>query len=218
MASAGDIAIYFREDCRPLRDSLQLEMVVAQYWLRIRDVVTTAGMPVGHIVAAGVVAELEREGDPLSCAILRGLARLAPGPTGRRAAESAACLSASAVEPPEQFADVGDARPVGAWRARDATEDDYALFAEFEHARGGRHVLALFVIPEGGGTVKHIGLLGPMSTIDLNTSFRPGAVECLALPTAAELMRTTLTRTYGPLLERTDDYRVLVAAARAAGV
>lgn len=43
VASARDVAIYFREDCRTLCDSLQLEMVVAQYCLRIRDVVTTAG-------------------------------------------------------------------------------------------------------------------------------------------------------------------------------
>jgi hypothetical protein len=70
------VAIYFREDCRTLRDSLQLEMVVAQYCLRIRDLLTTARMPVGDVVGAGVVAELEREADPLSHAILRGVAHV----------------------------------------------------------------------------------------------------------------------------------------------
>ena len=60
------MAIYFREDCRTLRDSLQLEMVVAQYCLQIRDVRTTAGVPVGDAVGVGVVAELEGHGDPLS--------------------------------------------------------------------------------------------------------------------------------------------------------
>src|SRR5204863_1848057 len=72
IASSRDVAIYFREDCRTLQDSLQLEMVVAQYLLRIRDVRSSAGVPVGDAVGAGIVAELEGHGDPLSHAILRG--------------------------------------------------------------------------------------------------------------------------------------------------
>ena len=47
IADSGDIAIYLREDCRPLADSLQLEMVVAQYDLRLRDVESPQGIPVG---------------------------------------------------------------------------------------------------------------------------------------------------------------------------
>src|SRR4051812_3871747 len=71
ITAASEVARYFREDCRPLRDSLQLEMVAAQYWLRMRDAVSREGVPVGEAIGAGVVAALERHGDPLSHAILR---------------------------------------------------------------------------------------------------------------------------------------------------
>src|SRR4051794_25145335 len=79
IASTRDVAIYFREDCRTLRDSLQLEMVAAQYLIRMRDVQTSQGVPVGDAATAGVLAELEGHGDPLSHAILRGLAYLGAG-------------------------------------------------------------------------------------------------------------------------------------------
>src|SRR5256885_17027433 len=54
ISSARDIATYFREDCRTLRDSLQLEMVVAQYHLRMQGVLTREGLPVGDVASSGV--------------------------------------------------------------------------------------------------------------------------------------------------------------------
>src|SRR5207244_4857933 len=139
VASARDVAIYFREDCRTLHDSLQLEMVVAQYCLQIRDVVTTAGVPVGDVVGIGVIAELEGHGDPLSHAILRGVAHLGLGETGARSAEAAARLTERVIGLPQQFADVGKSRAVGAWRTRAGLGDEFVFFAEFEHQRGARH-------------------------------------------------------------------------------
>src|SRR4051794_1813225 len=119
IASAREVAGYFREDCRTLRDSLQLEMVVAQYHLRMRDALTSQRIPVGDAVSAGVVAELERHGDPLSHAILRGLGYIATGPTAQRSSEAVARLAERGVGLPRDFADVTEARPVAAWRAID---------------------------------------------------------------------------------------------------
>lgn len=215
VASARDVAIYIREDCRTLRDSLQLEMVVAQYCLRIRDLRTTAGVPVGNPVGANLVAELEREGDPLSHAILRGVARVGLGETAKRSAEAVARLSERAIGLPPAFADVGQARALGAWRVRGDVDGEYALFAEFEHAHGARHTLALYVDPRRGGVVKHLGLLGSMSQIDAAEPFHPEAMESVELPVAGALTREVLGRSYGPSMAGSDDYRVLIAAARA---
>ncbi len=215
IASARDVAIYLREDCRTLRDSLQLEMVVAQYCVRIRDVVTTAGVPVGDVVGVGVVAELEREGDALSHAILRAVAHLGAGETANRGVDAVARLTERATGLPERFADVAKARALGAWRARDGGDGEYAIFADFEHPRGRRHAIALHVDPRNGGVVKHIGLLSPMSELAPDDPFHPNALEPVAISHGGALMREALERSYRPLAAETDDYRVLIAAARA---
>src|SRR4051794_28028318 len=156
IASASEVAGFFREDCRTLRDSLQLEMVVAQYLLRMRDVLTPQGMPVGDAVSAGVTAELEGHGDPLSHAILRGLAYLGTGETAKRSGEAVARLSERGVGLLHKFADVGQARPLGGWRATEGGRaGEYALFVDFEHPLGPGHALALFVEPRRGGVMKH---------------------------------------------------------------
>src|SRR3954471_14357107 len=92
IASASEVAGFFRDDCRTLRDSLQLEMVVAQYLIRMRDVSSPQGVPVGDATSAAVIAELERHADPLSHAILRAVAYLGTGETGQRAADAVARL------------------------------------------------------------------------------------------------------------------------------
>ena len=216
IASARDVAIYFREDCRTLRDSLQLEMVVAQYYLRIRDVRTTGGVPVGDVVGGSVVAELEREADSLSHAILRGLAHLGAGEAAKRSAEAVTRLTEQAIGLPQQFADVCKASALGAWRTRaSGLDSEYALFADFEHPHGPRHAIALFVEPRGRGIVKHIGLLGAMSELDPGEPFHPKALEPVAISHAAVLIRDLLEHSYGPLAADTDDFRVLIASARA---
>lgn len=199
-----------------LDDALQLEMVVAQYCLQIRDVVTRAGMPVGGAVGVGVVAELEGHGDALSHAILRGVAELGMDELAERAAEAAARLAERVVGLPEQFADVAKATAMGAWRTSAGAHDgEYALFAEFEHPRGREHALALYVEPRGGGLVKHIGLLGAMPDVDPDDPFHPAAMEPLAISYAGELIGEVLERSYGTFAAESDDYRALIAAARA---
>lgn len=217
IASARDIAIYFREDCRTLRDSLQVEMVVAQYHLQLRSVRSSQGVPVGDAATAGVIAELEGHGDPLSHAILRGLAHLATGDAVARAAEAAARLEERGVGLPAEFEDVTQASATAAWRATEGAHDgEYALFADFEHPLGRGHSLALFVEPRRGGVVKHIGLLGPTSDLTSDDPFHPSRLEGVEVATAGELLEELLERTYGgPHLSDTDDYRVLIAAARA---
>src|SRR4051794_198176 len=90
VASPRDVARFFRDDCRTLHDSLQLEMVVAQYILRMCEVETPEGVPIGDATCAGVIADLERHGDPLSHSILRALAYLGSGDVATRAADAAA--------------------------------------------------------------------------------------------------------------------------------
>ena len=219
IASGRDVAIYFREDCRTLRDSLQLEMVVAQYCMRMRDVRTTDGVPVGDAVALRVVAELEHEADELSHAILRGIAHIAVGLMAQRSAEAIARLCERAVDLPTQFADVGQAKAIGAWRTQDVEFDgEYALFADFEYPRGADHAIALYAEPKRGGVVKHIGLLRAMRDLDPYEPFHPSAMEELDIPEAGAEIAKLLERTYGALGEETDDFRVLVAAARAKSI
>jgi hypothetical protein len=214
-ASTRDVAIYFREDCRTLRDSLQLEMVVAQYCLRMRDVVTAAGVGVGDLLGVAVVGELEHEGDPLSHAILRGLAHLGIGETAKQSAHAASRLAEREVGLPEQFADVGKARARGAYRTSTEPTGEYVLFADLEHPSGRGHSVALFVEPRGGGVVKHIGLLGPMSDLEPDAPFHPQALETVDDASAGTLMSEVLERAHGPQAAETDDFRVLIAAARA---
>jgi hypothetical protein len=216
IASTREVAAFFRDDCRTLRDSLQLEMVVAQYLLQMRDSLTPEGVAVGAAISAGVVAELERHGDPLSHAILRGVAHLGTGETATRGAEAAALVGERGVGLPPSFADVGTARPLGAWRdTRGANPGEFALFAEFEYPSGAAHSIALFVEALGGGTVKHIGLLGPMAGVERGEPFHPDDLETLEVAAAAAVLREVLDRSFGRLLAGTDDYRVLIAAARA---
>jgi hypothetical protein len=214
IASSGDIAIYFREDCRTLADSLQLEMVVAQYDVRLRDTATAEGIPVGDAVSAGVIAELEGHGDELSHAILRGLAHLGTGERSARSAIAAERLAERGVELPETFADVAAAEPIGAWRdRRKAHPGEYVLFVDYEHPRARRHSVAVFVEPRG--TVKHIGLMPPTSDFDPGDQFHPSRLEPLPAAKGNGILADALRRTYGDDLEDTDDFRVLVAAARA---
>jgi hypothetical protein len=217
IASARDIAIYFREDCRTLRDSLQLEMVVAQYHLQLRSVCSSQGLPVGEAATAGVIAELEGHGDPLSHAILHGVAHLATGDAVERAADAAVRLDERGVGLPAEFEDIAQARATGAWRATEgAHAGEYALFVDCEHPLGRGHSLALFVEPRSGGLVKHIGLLGPTSDLTVDDPFHPSRLDPVEIAEAGGLLGELLERTYGgPLLTDTDDYRVLLAAARA---
>ena len=216
IASTRDIAIYFREDCRDLRDSLQLEMVVAQYCLRIRDVCNSAGIPVGDSVGIGVVAELQGFGDPLSHAILRGLAHIGTGDIAMRSSEAAARLAERETGMLRQFADVGKARAIGAWRQFGEVDGEQVLYAEFEHPRGRRHTVAMFVHAEGGGTVKHIGLLGPTSELERDEPLHPDYMEELEIPVGLALIGEVLERTYGPGAAGSNDFRVLIAFARTA--
>jgi hypothetical protein len=211
IASASEVANFFRDDCRTLRDSLQLEMVAAQYDVRMRDVFSPEGVPVGDAASAGAIAKLERHGDPLSHAILRALAYLGTGERARRAADAAARLHAQRVGLPPKFADVGAARAVGAWRDTEgAFEGEYSLFVDYEYPQGTRHALLLFVEPRHGGVIKHIGLTQPMSELSY-----PNELEELEIAEAADLLGKVLERTYPRGLDFTDDYRVLMAVARA---
>jgi hypothetical protein len=217
IAHSGDIAIYFREDCRTLADSLQLEMVVAQYDLRLRDIATPQGIPIGDAASASVIAELERHGDELSHAILRALADLGTGERGTRSAEAAERLAERSIELPDTFADVGATRALGAWRdTRDAYPGEYVLFVDFEHPQGRRHGVAVFVEPRG--TVKHIGLMPPATDHDPDDPFHPSALESLPIATAGEILGDAIQRTWGESLELTDDYRAIIAAARARSI
>lgn len=214
IASSRDIAIYFREDCRGLRDSLQLEMVVAQYYLRIAGVQTTDGVPAGNAVGPSVVAELEHEGDELSHAILRGLAHLGAGAMAKRSVVAARHLVERGIGLPQQFADVGEARATGAWRYAGEVDAECVLLAEFEHPSGPRHAVAMYVEPRGLGIVKHLGLIGPVTEFDPDDPFHPSALEELDIPAAGALMRDVLERGRERPVVR-DDFRALIAAARA---
>jgi hypothetical protein len=216
IASQRDIAIYFREDCRPLDDSLQLEMVAAQYCLRLRDVVSRDGVPVSEKAVPGVVAELEGHGDPLSHAILRALAHVGTGHIASRSAEAAGRLGEREIGLPLHFADVANARTIGAWRdTRGAFDGEYSLFIDFEHPLGRRHSIAIFVEPRKGGVVKHLGLMSAISDFDPGDSIHPSRLESLDSAAAGVLLRDVLDRTYGRSLAGVDDFRVLIAAARA---
>jgi hypothetical protein len=211
IASAESIASWFLDDCRGLDDALQLEMVVAQYLVRMRDTRTPQGVPVGDALTASVIADLEERRQPFAHVLLRALAHLATGDAATRAADAVARLAEQGVGLSKRFADVATARPLGAWREHgDAGEQ--ALFAEFEHPLGRRHSIALFV---RDGVARHIGLMPSAYDVDTEDPFHPDALEPLALPEAGELIGGALTRAYGRDWERSDDYRVVIAAARA---
>src|SRR4051794_1904384 len=216
IASARDVARFLHDDCRPLRDSLQLEMVVAQYLVRMRDASSPEGVPVGDATTAAALADLERHADPLSHAIMRAVAYLGTDETGQRGADAVARLGERGVGIPRAFADVAEAHAVGAWRdTRGGFSGEFMLFVEFEYPRGRRHSLALFVEPRHGGVVKHIGLLHSMSEFDDDDPCHPSALEPVEVGTAGALLRDVLDRSFGRSLADTDDYRVLIAAARA---
>jgi hypothetical protein len=212
IASAEAIARWFLDDCRAVDDTLQVEMVVAQYLVRMRDTCTPQGVPVGDALTASVIADLEQRRQPLAHVLLRALAHLATGDAATRAADAVARLAEQGVGLSQRFADVATARPLGAWREHgDATEQ--ALFAEFVHPLAGRaHSIALFV---RDGVARHIGLMPSAYQLDPGDPFHPDALEPLDLPEAGELIASALTRAYGRDWERSDDYRVVIAAARA---
>jgi hypothetical protein len=201
ISHAGEVAGFFRKDCKPLRDSLQLEMVAAQYQLQMDGVFSPEGVPVGPAVCAGVVAELEAHGDALSHAILRALAYLGTSDTAKRSADAVARLGERGVGLPPKFADVAQARAGGAWRdAEGGHEGEYCLFFDFLYPQGMGHALALFVEPRHGGTIKHVGLLQPMHEIEY-----PGFMEELEIPVAGALLQKLLDRTYPPSFGTCDD-------------
>lgn len=206
VANSREISGFLRKDCRVLRDSLQLEMAVAQYELRLREVRTPEGIPIADAASAGVIADLERHADPLSHAILRAFAYLGGEETAQRSADAVARLAERGVGLTKKFGDVGAAAAVGAWRdTRGAHPGEYALFIDFEHPLGARHCLALFVEP--GGSVKHLGLIQPMSQLGLD------GLEVLEIAEASELLQQALARSVGaPHI--TGDFRALIAGAR----
>jgi len=137
----------------------------------------------------------------------------------QQSAEAIARLRERAVDLPKPFADVGKAKAIGAWRTHDAEFDgEYALFADFEYPRGADHAIALYAEPKRGGVVKHIGLLSAMRDLEPYEPVHPSAMEPLDIPEAGAVIAQLLERTYGPLAEETDDFRVLVAAARAKSI
>jgi hypothetical protein len=54
-----------------------------------------------------------------------------------------------------------------------------------------------------------------MTAIDGDGPFHPDAMEALEYAQAGELLRKVLERSFGPDVAGTDDFRVLIAAARA---
>jgi hypothetical protein len=54
-----------------------------------------------------------------------------------------------------------------------------------------------------------------MSDVDPGGTFDPAAMEALEISAAGALLRDLLDRSFGPGLDRTDDFQVLIAAARA---
>jgi hypothetical protein len=105
---------------------------------------------------------------------------------------------------------------VGAWRnTQGGHPGEFTLFVDFKHPQGRGHSLGLFVEPRHGGVVKHIGLMSPMSELDSDHGVDPSELETIELPEAGALLHKLLDRSYGPCLRGTDDYRVLIAAARA---
>jgi hypothetical protein len=213
--NAREIATCFREDCRTLRDSLQLEMVVAQYCLRMRDAVSVEGVPVGDALSAGVVGSLEHDCDPLAHALLKALAYIGTGDARERSRHAATRLAAAGVGLPPEFSDVCEARAVGAWRSTEgAFAGEYVMFVDFEYPLGAPHALALFVEPTGGGRVKHIGLTHPVRDFPGDAGFHPDAMDALEVPHAGELLGEAMERAFGTDLAETDDYSVLIAAAR----
>ena len=216
IVSDRQIARFFRDDSRPLRDSLQLEMVAAQYHVRLQHVVSREGVPVGEAASAGVVAELERHGDPLSHAILRALAHVGTGHTATRSAEAVGRLAERGIGLPLEFADVAEARAIAAWRdTAGAFEGEYSLFLDFEHPLGRRHGIAIFVEPRNGGVVKHMGLITAISDFGPHDPVDASRLETLDIAAAAALLHDVLDRTFGTRLAGVDDFRVLIAATRA---
>jgi hypothetical protein len=175
----------------------------------MRDMLTEAA-------SARVIAELERHCDPLSHTILRGLEYLGTGDAATQSADAVARLAERGIGVTAKFADVAGARALGAWRATaGGRAGEYALFFEFEHPLGAGHSLALFVEPRRGGVVKHIGLMHPLSDLDRSEPFHPSAMDTIEIAEAAELVHELLNRSFGSSLAGSDDYRVVIAAARA---
>lgn len=77
------------------------------------------------------------------------------------------------------------------------------------------HTVMLFVEPRDGGVVKHIGLVGPMAELDRDGPFDPRVMEPVEIADAGYLLHDLLERSYGPQAARSDDFHVLMAAARA---
>ncbi len=213
--NAREIAACFREDCRTLRDSLQLEMVVAQYCLRMRDAVTPERLPVGNALSASVISSLERDGDPLALAILKALAHIGCGDARDRSRHAAARVAGAGIGLAAPFSDVCGASAVAAWRSTEgAFAGEYVMLVDFEYPRGAAHALALFVEPRGGGRVKHIALTSPVRDLPSDAGFHAEAMEPLEIPDAGELLAEAMERAFGTDLAKAEDFRVLIGAAR----
>ena len=57
-----------------------------------------------------------------------------------------------------------------------------------------------------------------MNELDSDGPFHPNALETIDISAAGALIREVLERTYGPRAAASDDFRVLIASARARSI
>jgi hypothetical protein len=189
VACATEIAAFLRDDTRQLGRTMQLELVVAQYLVRLRDAVTPAGEPLGPRPVLPLVEDIEAYGDGLSRAILATIADLADGDVAVAAADGAARLAERGLQYPARFRAVGSARALEAWTLRDGGES--CLTIEFEHADRARHSVMAFVAPEGHA--KHVAFAGSAWDIDPEAPFHPDRLTPTPTRLAARAMATALS-------------------------
>jgi hypothetical protein len=217
VANASEIAEFLREDTRLLQRTMQLDLVVAQYLIRVRDAVTAEAVPVGPAPLLGLIEGLERAGDGLSRAILATIAELAVGEPAAKSREAAERLAARGLQPPGRFRAVGSAQALDAWVLRDAGESCLAI--EFEHAGGARHAVLAFVVDQSrGGYAKHVAITGSMWDLDDEAPFHPGRIESSPVESIALEMSAALDAVdpaTGRPASQGGDFRALIAAARA---
>jgi hypothetical protein len=66
VANATEVAGFLREDTHLLHRTMQLDLVVAQYLVRLRDAVTAKGVPLGGVPLLELIVDLEEYADGLS--------------------------------------------------------------------------------------------------------------------------------------------------------
>jgi hypothetical protein len=216
VANAAEIAEFLRDDTRPLGRTIQLELVVAQYLIRLRDAVTPDAVPIGPAPLLGLIEELDRAGDGLSRAILETVAELTDGEPASKSREAAGRLAARGLQYPARFRAVGSARALEAWAIREAGEACLAI--EFEHADGARHAVMAFVVdPSRGGYAKHVAITASMWDLDDDAPFHPSRLEAAPVDLVARELRAALDAAdpaSGRPASQGDDFRALIAAGR----